>query len=566
MELPHLAPDADVSVLLEDGAAVPFEGRTAGGGLVVPAGYHRIRVELPGKESPECTLVSAPRTAWRRPGNHTSWGLAGQLSALRSRRSRSTADVVDLESTCRWVHRHGGDLMAVLPLLPTFNRPPSEPSPYSPVSRLFWSELLLDLGRAHRPVASPRSLDVEQAAREVRRALSDAPLPDGDDAPGGELRRYARFRGAQARLGRDWRRWPAEPRSGRLADEVVDPAEERFHLVAQREARRQLLALSDRLAQHDFRIGLDLAVGVHPDGYDPWARPGLFARGISVGAPPDRAFPSGQDWGFPPLRPEASREEGHAYHAAAVAHQAEVAGLLRVDHVMALSRLFWIPHGLAVSEGTYVRYPMEELLAVLSLESHRNRCEIVGENLGTVPAEIDEALPRHGISGTYLAPFAAATPTPEPPKGQEVAMTGTHDTATLQGWLDGRDIDERVRYGLVDPDGAAVERERRAGAVDRLKVAVGHEETGGGAFVDDLLEWLGRSPSPLVIPWIEDLWLEEDQVNVPGTRSSERPNWQRPMRKLLEEVEEDADVQRRLEILAQARCEATGSRAPSGAS
>jgi 4-alpha-glucanotransferase len=203
-----------------------------------------------------------------------------------------------------------------------------------------------------------------------------------------------------------------------------------------------------------MRLGLDLAVGVHPDGYDPWSRQSLFADGMSVGAPPDRGFPSGQDWGFSPVLPDASRTEGHRYIAASIGHQAELAGVLRIDHIMAWTRLYWIPHGCGLHEGTYVSYPAEELFAVLTLESHRQSCEVVGENLGTVPREIDDALPRHGIRGMYLAQFEAANGRSiSAPSAGEVALIGTHDTPTFAGWLAGNDIDDRVEHKL--PAGSA---------------------------------------------------------------------------------------------------------------
>jgi 4-alpha-glucanotransferase len=380
---------------LEDGGLAPVEIRGAGlratGAL--PPGYHSLTVETSGSTE-TCTVISAPIRAWRRPGSHRSWGLGTQLAALRSAHSRALGDLRDLESLCRWVGGHGGDLVMVLPLLPTFNTEPAEPSPYSAVSRLFWSELMLDLGDAHRPSDVHTTLDVTRADAEVRAALAGTVAPDPallDE----ELVRYARFRGAQARLGRNWRDWPAGARAGTLESEHIDPEEERFHLVAQTRVRQQLDDLRGRLDADGIRIGGDLAVGVHPDGYDPWSRQTLFCEGMSVGAPPDEGFPSGQDWGFSPVLPAASRREGHRYLAASIAHQASLSGVLRVDHIMAWSRLYWIPHGFAIDEGTYVSYPAEELFAILTLESKRNRCEVVGENLGTVPPEIDEALPRH---------------------------------------------------------------------------------------------------------------------------------------------------------------------------
>ena len=543
------------------GAEVRLEGsvETADTGPVVPgrnplpSGYHRLTVQASGRNE-TCTVISAPRHAWRRADAEWSWGIGAQLAALRSARSRSLGDLRDLESVCRWVGSRGGDLVSLLPLLPTFNQSPAEPSPYSPISRLFWSELILDLGEAHLPVERPPILDVTRADAEVRAALAGLPAPEPSTVEP-ELARYARFRGAQARLGRDWRRWPKEARAGTLGRLDVDPEEERFHLVAQTTARTQLGALRQRLDEANLRLGLDLAVGVHPDGYDPWSRPTLFAEGLSVGAPPDPGFPSGQDWGFAPVLPEASRREGHRYLAASIAHQAALSGVLRVDHIMAVTRLYWIPHGFGLHEGTYVTYPAQELFAVLTLESHRNRCEVVGENLGTVPKEIDEALPRHRIWGMFLAQFEAAESEeePQPPTADQVALIGTHDTPTLAGWIAQVDIDERVRVGLLAGTAAPVARKARAEATAKLAETLGVSLEEREALLAKLLEWLGRSPSPLVIPWLEDLWLEVEQVNLPGTPSSERPNWQRPMARTIDEIMADPKIETLIRRLREAR-------------
>jgi 4-alpha-glucanotransferase len=514
----------------------------------LPLGYHTLVVEEGGTRE-RCTVISAPMLAYRRPGAHRSWGVGAHLAALRSSRSRSLGDVRDLEVVCDWVAERGGDLVTVLPLLPTFNQATDpEPSPYSPVSRLFWSELLLNLGDGHRPVPPSARLDVTRADEEVRAALAGLPAPDPDGlAP--ELVRYARFRGAQARLGRNWRDWPADARTGALRPEHVDPDEERFHLVAQTQVREQLAGLRGRLDEKGVRLGLDLAVGAHPDGYDTWSRQPLFAPGMSVGAPPDPGFPSGQDWGFSPILPWASRLEGHRYLAASIGHQASLSGVLRVDHVMAFTRLYWIPHGMGLHEGTYVDYPTEELFALLTLESQRHRCEVMGENLGTVPPEIDEALPRHRIWGMYLALFEAASPEPGSPSDRDVALIGTHDTPTLAGWVAGTDIGERVRCRLLDPEREAAEREDRGVAAVRLAEMVGGSLDDLPDLLDRLLEWLGASDAPLVVPWLEDLWLEPEQVNLPGTRSSERLNWQRPMGRLLEEILGDPAVEARIRLL-----------------
>lgn len=539
---------------LEDGAVVSLKlvraGLRAPGRL--PFGYHRLTVARSSR-SETCTVIAAPVRAWRRPGSPRSWGVGTHLAALRAARSRSLGDLRDLEALCRWVRDRGGDLVTVLPLSPTFNAEPAEPSPYSGVSRLFWSELILDLEDAHKPSAVRTTLDVTRADAEVRAALAGRPAPPPSlvDA---ELLRYARFRGAQARLGRNWRAWPSQARAGTPEPAQVDAEEERFHLVAQTLVRRQLRDLRERLEHDGMRLGLDLAVGVHPDGYDPWSRQTLFGDGMSVGAPPDMGFPSGQDWGFSPVLPEASRREGHRYMAASIAHQAGLAGVLRVDHIMAWTRLYWIPHGFGLHEGTYVSYPAEELFAVLTLESLRHRCEIVGENLGNVPPEIDDALPRHRIWGMYLAQFQASKdPRVAPPTATDMALIGTHDTPTFAGWLAGTDIGERVRHHLLAAEAEPKVRAERARAALRLAKLLGRGVHEPRALLAELLEWLGRSRSPLVVPWLEDFWLEERGVNLPGTRSSERANWQSPMKKLLDEIFTDPEIDVLIRRLQRAR-------------
>lgn len=547
----------EAQLWLEGGGAASV--RISGGALhtieALPLGYHTLSLERSG-DTATCTVIAAPVRAYRRPGDHRSWGIGVQLAALRSKRSRSLGDLRDLESLCTWVRGQGGDLVTVLPLLPTFNTDWPEPSPYSPVSRLFWSELVLDLGEAHRPTEIPAILDVSRADAEVRSALAHLPTPERvqiDD----ELSRYAAFRGAQARLGRNWRDWPELARNGELAPEQIDADVERFHLVAQTLVRRQLHDLRARLDADGVRLGLDLAVGVHPDGYDAWARLSLFAPGMSVGAPPDLGFPSGQDWGFSPVLPNASRVEGHRYLASSLAHQMTVAGVLRVDHIMAWTRLYWIPHGLGVHDGTYVSYPADELFAVLTLESVRNRCEVVGENLGTVPREISDALPRHQIWGMYLAQFEAASVADlAPPSGDNVALVGTHDTPTFAGWLHGADVAERLQHGLLRPESERRVRQERSRAAKRLATRVEASVDEPARMLVAMLQWLGQSESSLVVAWLEDFWLEERGVNLPGTRSSEHPNWQRPMGRLLDDIVDDPFVNECIRALATSRAAA----------
>jgi 4-alpha-glucanotransferase len=238
-----------------------------------------------------------------------------------------------------------------------------------------------------------------------------------------------------------------------------------------------------------------------------------------------------------------------------------VAGVLRVDHIMALARLYWIPHGMSLHEGTYVSYPMDEMLAVLTLESHRHQCEIIGENLGTVPTEVNTALERHGIRGLYLALYQATDGnSSESPRGNDVAMIGSHDTPTFAGWLAGEDIEDRVRHGLLAPEGAATEIKTRSSAVAGLSQLLG---VGEGSEPQELLlrllGWLGASDAAAVIPWIEDFWLERVGVNLPGTAASVRANWQRPMRFTLDEMMAQPFVLTCLDALNSARGRSQGA-------
>jgi 4-alpha-glucanotransferase len=500
---------------------------------VLPFGVHELLVAADGRHA-TCRIISAPTRAWHDERLARAWGVGAQLTGLRTARSRSVGDLRDLATLCEWTAEQGGAVVTLLPLLPTFNASDPEPSPYSPVSRLFWSELLLELGEAHQPVGEIMTLDVARADAEVRAALanvgpSEAVLRDP------ELMRYAMFRGAQARHGRNWRAWPDAMRAGHVTPHDVDVDEVRFHLVAQEWVRDQLAALHRGLGAHGVQLGLDLAVGVHPDGYDAWSRQGLFVAGMSVGAPPDAGFPSGQDWGFGPISPVQARRDAHRYLRDSLAHQMALAGVLRIDHVMAWSRLYWIPHGMQLDQGTYVSQPSEELFALLTLLSHRHRCTLIGENLGTVPAEIATALPRHAIAGMYVAQFTAMGEAPIPaPTSEEIAMVGTHDTPTLAGWILGEDIDERVRCGLLAVEDKSATRTARAEAVARLADQLGVAADDAAALREALFAWLGRSESPLVLTWLEDLWLESRGVNLPGTSAWQRPNWQRPMAAPLE--------------------------------
>jgi 4-alpha-glucanotransferase len=274
---------------------------------------------------------------------------------------------------------------------------------------------------------------------------------------------------------------------------------------------RQLRAQARGGAGAQAALYMDLPLGTHPDGFDVWRWRDLFAD-VTAGAPPDAFFAGGQDWGFPPLHPQRARASGHAYWAASLRHLMRASGMLRLDHVMGLHRLFWIPRGSPATEGVYVGYPADELYAVLCVESHRHRTEVVGEDLGTVADEVRDEMERRSLRRLYVMPFELdaerGTLAPEPPSA--VASLNTHDMPPFGAWVEPRPT------------------------ASTLQTALGADDGSPEALLPAALVRLAEGPARLVLVSLEDLWLETEPQNRPGTAPSD--NWSRKARHALEEL------------------------------
>ncbi len=543
----------------------------------LPHGYHQLHLEHQGRVATSLLLAAPVRAFTPADGQaEGTWGVFLPMHALRTAQSWGTGDYGDLEKLTDWVRRLGGSVVATLPFLAAFLDEPCEPSPYAPVSRLFWNELFLDLHRIPELEASPAAksllaspelqgqveglraaseVDYRRALAVKRRVLTE--LLASLLASTGERRKqfehfvethpllqdYARFRAVGERLRQVWRVWPDRLRGGAISDSDFEERTRDYHLYVQWLSHQQLQHFAERARQAGPGLYLDLPLGVHPDGFDVWRFREIFAGGVSGGAPPDSFFTKGQDWGFPPLHPESVREHAHRYFISCIRHQLRYSGILRIDHVMGLHRLFWVPHGMKAVEGVYVRYPAEEYYAILALESCRHQALIVGEDLGTVPPYVRPAMARHALQRSYVAQFEIqpdSRQTLRAASRDTLASLNTHDMPTFAGFWQGLDIQDRVEMGLLAATDAAAEQQRRDSHVKALgrflrrKRWLNMPEATPSATLQACLAHLGAGRARVVTVNLEDLWGETLPQNVPGT-TTERPNWRRKARYSLEE-------------------------------
>jgi len=564
----------------------------------LPWGYHKLSMELRG-DTFQTLLLVAPRKAHpgRKPPKGQgprAWGMFCPLHALHGQQSWGAGNLSDLGEFIEWVGARGGRFTATLPLLAAFFWQGETPSPYSPASRLFWNEMFLDAERipdlancsaAREKLASPafraeiaamrgeKLVDYPRQMKLLRSLLE--PLADacfvnpqrraafeGFIARRPEVVDYAQFRAVgEYRQQTWWQQWRTPLCDGEISPGDYEEPARLYHLYAQFLADEQVRDLSERAKQAGVEWYLDLPLGVHPDGYDIWRHRESFALGAGGGAPPDGFFTRGQNWGFPPLHPERMRKSGYTYLRSVLEHHLRYAGMLRIDHVMGLHRLYWVPDGMDAREGVYVSYPEEELYAVLALESHRHQARIVGENLGTVPKQVTTSLKKHGIDGMYVLQFEVR-PDPAaaftPPAPANVASLNTHDVPPFASFWQGADIDDRVDLGLMTPPEAIDEQQARD-ALRKALVArlvsdklLDPSETDTAGVLSASLAALAESPANSVLVNLEDLWLETKPQNVPGT-VKERPNWSRKARLSLEELARDENVRKILERVAAAR-------------
>jgi 4-alpha-glucanotransferase len=526
----------------------------------LPLGYHRLHQAGGG----ERIVIVGPGRC-HLPAGLRTWGFAVQLYSLHSARSWGIGDLGDLRELARWARGLGAGLLLLSPLHFSAPVPPITPSPYSPGSRRFRDPLYLRIDDAlaapSPPTPTGALIDRDATLRRKLDALGGAweqfprsaefdTFGDWRREQGADLDAFGTYCALAEVHGGSWRAWPPElqdrhsPAVSREHARLRHRAD--FHVWLQWLLDRQVAA-----AAAELPLLHDLAIGVDPGGVDAWLQPGVLARGIHVGAPPDLFNTRGQDWGVAPFDPWRLRAAGYAPFAELLRACLRGAGGLRVDHVMGLSRLFWVPPGGSPADGAYVRYPASDLFEVLALESVRAQALIVGEDLGTVEAGVRRELAARDILSYRLLWFERSPPRRYPARA--LAAVTTHDLPTVAGLWTSTDLGDQRSAG-TEPD----ERRNRALREHLRKVAGPADDATAEEAVVAAYATLAEAPSAVLVATLEDALLVEHRPNMPGTTADRWPSWSVPLPATLEEITAEPRAARIAELLARRNRDSSG--------
>lgn len=543
----------------------------------LPLGYHRVHLRSGDSETSTALIVTPDWLGLpERLGARRAWGLAAQLYSVRSRQSWGIGDLTDLTDLAVWsASRHGADYLLVNPLHAAAPTKPMEPSPYLPTSRRFVNPIYLHVEaipefadltkrsrvRRLRSEVQHRAARVDAIDRDSAWAAKRAALKLLHEEPrsaGRELS-YTAFRDREGRAlddfatwcalaekyGADWHSWP-EALQHPDASGVVDFVKKHsdtvdFHRWLQWQLDEQLAAAQSQAIRAGMALGVmhDLAVGVHPNGADAWALQDVMALGVTAGAPPDEFNQLGQDWSQPPWRPDRLDEHEYRPFRALIRAVLRHAGGVRIDHIIGLFRLWWIPRGTSPTEGTYVRYDHEAMIGIVALEAHRASAVVVGEDLGTVEPWVRDYLLLRGLLGTSILWFeldrdGSGGPLPAE-RWREYCLSSvtTHDLPPTAGYLAGDHVRLRDSLGLLTrPVADELESDRTelaAWMAELRRVGLLEEgEEDPEQVVLALYRYLGRTPSRLLGVALTDAVGDRRTQNQPGT-TDEYPNWRVPL-------------------------------------
>ncbi len=584
-------------------------------------GYHLLTVVEGGRQV-EMALIVTPDHCYVPEeielGKRRVWGPAIQLYALKTRRNWGIGDFTDLRNLAGWCASHGAGAVGVNPLHELFPHQPTHISPYSPSTRAYFNTLYLD----------PEAIECFDECEDVRQEYESRAFQDRllrlrdteyvDYAEVGAIKRrvleklfnhfrdkhlarktpraeeYRKFVASGGRPLEElavfqalhehfckqdmnqwaWLNWPEEYRSPnspvvkQFAEDCADRVQ--FYQYLQWQADRQLHRVRKYAEKQNMLIGLymDLAVGSDISGAQVWLSQDLFALDMDIGAPPDELNQKGQNWGLPPYNPERLRGVAYVPFINILRHNMHHAGALRLDHVMGLMRLFWIPKGKDATKGAYVRYPFDDLLGIMALESHRNKCMVIGEDLGTVPEIVQHRMAHWKILSYKVFYFersgVGSFRKPSDYPAQALVTLSTHDLPTISGFWTSEDIRVRTELDLYPTEELRTRQIRDrvtelTGILDALKDQnllpsglEGYSHDALPGMSDDIAlavqEYLARTPCYLMMVQLEDILGQPKQVNLPGT-VDQYPNWRRKITLDLEKWDEDFRIKSLLTVL-----------------
>jgi 4-alpha-glucanotransferase len=561
-------------LVLEDGAVLKLQGRLPDD---LPLGYHEF---WPSDEhSPRTLLIVTPGQCVLPPDG--DWGWSAQLYAARSAESWGIGDLADLARLAGWSAAQSAKLLLINPLSAAAPVTPQQGSPYYPSSRRFLNPLYLRVEQvpgadrftrelepliaAGRALNDERRIDRDAVFRLKRQALEmiwsgSTPGPAFEKfcaRQGAALEQFATYCVLAERHGANWRRWPADfqvaghAAVGRFAAD--QRARVRFHQWQQWLLDQQLSRAAGKVA-----LVQDLSIGIDPGGADAWAWRDLLADGCSVGAPPDLYNTQGQDWGLPPFVPHKLREAGYAPLIETLRATLRHGGGLRIDHVLGLFRLWWVPHGFGAAAGAFVRYQVDEMLAIVALESHRSGAFVVGEDLGTVEEGVREKLADHHVLSYRLFWFEDEPPATYPPLS--MAAVTTHDLPTVAGLWSGQDLAEQEQLGLAPNEEAAL------GIRDKLARMADLSETERmDTVIESAYRLLAKAPSYLATACLDDALAISERPNIPNTTDDRRPNWSLALPGGLEALEASGLAERIAAVMRKRVMRGRGAASPGAA-
>ncbi len=559
----------------------------------VPEGYHKLELICPDLGSSESMLIVAPSRSYLPDDVEDGGkllGIAAHVYSLRSKSDWGMGDFADLAEFSKAAGAVGAQVVGVNPLHALYPHNPEHASPYSPSSRLFLNPLYIDVeavpeyadgidlqayvkkdkfkkalkeARAQTNVDYTAVASIKWPAFELLYDAFVAKHSDPDDARrkafqafqdemGEPLRGFAIYQAlADKYEGKPWFEWPekhqdpASPDVAKWVKKNYDRVE--YQMYLQWVADEQLAEAARQCEAAGMSVGLyrDLAVGMDPAGSDAWSDPAAIVRDARFGAPPDAFNPNGQDWGMPPPHPVTLKEREYEPFIAMLRANMRHAGALRIDHVMGILHLYWILQGQSAGEGSYVAYPFDDLLGIIALESHRNECLVIGEDLGTVPPGFRERMAEEVVLSYKLFYFerwdGGLFMRPDVYPVQALSTPTTHDLPTIVGYWRGNDVTTQRRIGVIGDDGQMHDRlngrrgdceallaalEDQGVRPSKLQVGQDGDEQDMKELVIGVSRYLGRTESQLVMLNVDDLFLEPDQLNFPGT-VTEYPNWRR---------------------------------------